>query len=419
MSTCTFEQLLRWGNPEGMLWKLQELPEEQRVAMLKPLRGTAKKILESETASYSDDWDGPLSSGHDRAAAIVRYPRAEDVARRVPEVQEFIEWDVPALFPKDLSMILASWGELFLKNPKHYDRVGNMLTAISWLKYNSLRIPFTQGVTLLLLTGGVLGGVGASRLYDVLAGKDELAFSLVKAAFRIPGVKGASLEQADGGYFGENSIGGFLIPTLIYTGIITQSEVLTWCDGALIMPERSNYDKQWFRRLKKYLTSTAIPAISEPSERYWLSPRERLISVALDMQAGIAHPEIEHNSAAMRLLPLMLFLQHTDFGGLEIGLTTTHIDENPHSLHEADGHNIVEQACSELERLGLSEVAALVADCDAHWHKYREKHLERDLPYPDEAAEYDNELDRMWYDVSDSVEQAVAAALAQLGDQPS
>ena len=385
MDEFSIAQLFRWGNAEALRERLAPLPEAERAKAVKSLRPIAREMMASVAFEVNGGWDGPLSTGHDRCAAMVLYSTADSVMRKVPEVWEFIEQDMPILFERDLSRILTAWGELFLKNPKNHDRVGSMLRAAQWWRSEvPVRMPVTEGTVLLFLTGWANG----SAIFEWLSSDSALAYRLIRAAFEIPGRKGASLEQADGAMLHAESIGGFVIPALIHSGVLLQSEVIDWCAKAIDSPERTQYDKSWFRRLKKYLEVTPIATLPDAPERWWLSASEQLIAIARDTRAGIERPEIAGRPDIQAVLPLALLLEQSDWGSFMMGIE---------SFHLAGESDVISESIDALRKLELPEAAELVAEASDHWKLGHEPALDHD-EWPDDAVYHrDEELDDRWY----------------------
>lgn len=347
----TPEQLVRWGHAEGMRQLLTDLAPAERVATVEPLTAAARRILAGRRGSWSKEWNGPLRRGHWRAASMVAHPTAEQVMADVPRVPEFIEHDVPELFPDDLTQIVKAWGELYLDDPEDEERTQAMLACRHWWDQGAdVWLPSSDGVALLFLTG-----LQAPTLYAWLGCESGLAYRLTRLAFTVPGRKHACLEDHDRSSPGDRTVGGFLIPALISSGVLLQEEVLQWSDEALAMPERTEHDKKWFQRLKKRLTHNRVPVQPHSDRRWWLDPRHQLDQARLDLKAGLPRPDISGDPSVTRLLPLVDLLN--------VGTLTTSVwrflsDERREDL--AQIQQVLEEASLGREAALLAEAVALV-----------------------------------------------------------
>lgn len=399
MTTMNLEELVKYGNADGLLWALLEIPVNERVDELAPLRSVATAIFHSPSGEEDGPWMGPLSEGHSRAACMVLFPTLESVIEDIPFDHHFVEFDMPQLFEQDLARILVAWGERYLKRPDNSDEVASMLKTKTWWDIQEIYVPMTKGIALLYL----LGGMNASQIYAWLCGRDELAYRLVRAAFHQPGSKGAMLELADTSEMYPDSLGGFLIPSLIRASVLTQGEVIDWCEHALAMDERTKRDKAWFARLKSYLESTTIDVLPGFDDRYWLEPHSQIINAYLDEKAGVSHPLIEARPELERILPFIGFKLHTELGGLMAGLA---------DLHRKDEPELVNRAIDVLRESGLADAADVVEEANLHAASDLVNKTEPTGEEPDEWWETASELDERWYANLEAIEDWMADLLS-------
>lgn len=390
-------QLLRWGNADGILRALAPLTPDERAARVAPLSAAAAAISQAAPGDTGTHWDGPRSSGHLRAAALVQFPRPADLFTQVPQDRTFIAEDIPVLFPHQAARILHAWGELHLRHPTDRDRADRMLAARHWFSRIDVPVPATRGVALLLLTGGPT----AAELYAWPPMHGGFGHRLLRTAFAALGVPGAGLEDNDSRRARQDSLGGFLVPALIGAGVLRQDEVLAWCEDALHVPGRTQYEASWFHRLRRHLRTHPIPVIAEDTERFWLAPSAQLITAddvrraGFDGAAELSLPEVQELLPVARLLEALVFSTLTRHTG--------HL--------AATGGEQLDDVVDVLKASAVPEAADLIRQAEAH---ARQTHPDAPLPHDTRAAAWERaeRLDDRWLEVEPAVQSWLEARLA-------
>ncbi|MDY5585682.1 MAG: hypothetical protein SPG61_07855 [Arcanobacterium sp.] len=389
-----FMQLLRWGNADGMLFALEALNLSERAAAMAPLRDVAKKIDQSAMGDFAAEWDGPLSSGHTRAATIALFPTLEHLLRAVPTDKDFIETDIYALFPHQLGKIMQTWTQLFASRPQNYDLQAYLQYGYKWWDFNEIHVVFDPAFTMT-----TLHTLNPPQLLEFCLYREEFAYNLFYAAFhQAPPAKMVNLEQIDGGMIHSTSIAGLVIPTLINIGTLKQDEVLKWCDAALAIPERRKSDLQWFQRLRKFLKENELSRLSNPTPRYWLEPYPQLLKIYREINAGISHPEVAPGSELETLLPLLEVYERSTWGG---------IMQSVQSFLLADDAEVLPKAAQALKDFGFAGMALTLENAREHWLISHKAPLEQNQMPSDEVYEKDDELDQKWMEQFSELQQFI------------
>lgn len=390
-------RLLKLGSAFELMLDMSDLSEKERVEYAKPLKATAKEMTRHWLGDTSDSWHGPLSPGHQSAAAIILNPRLEDLLEDIPTNTVYIERYIPALFPAHLPRIYTTWADLVLNNKKFADRKASLMSADTWWKTKMAKVPLTQAVTLHLLSDWI----DKAQLYSFLVHREDLAYNLIKAGFHTPSVNGATMvEEPD--CFAPSSFQYFLLPALIRAGFITTDEVLSWADHAIGMDERSEDEVAWFTQLRDYIASNPPTVMENKVDRWWLEPRERLLWSFFN-RTGVTESEIT-DPKVKALIPLAVLLDD----GHELTARITHLIQ--HGDKKA-----IPGAIEALEELGLDEAAERVEKAYEHVEKNYDYTAPDPMPDHPKIAKKTKKLNKKWIPHQVQASELLTRKLAEYG----
>lgn len=266
-SVDSARELLQAGHHRELAALLVEVDEGARRAVCKPLTGQARAIMNVSsgstveswlrdlrsdypggTAQFVDAWRGRLTDRHwDAATAVLLGAKQPSQAAKVwpiPHDLAFAEWLYPALFPKDLSVIVSQWCADFVAAPKHWDRNHGRGVLYNWVERGLVEPPQNDGAVLMLL--GQVAAAGDPLLQWLLA-RPKVTDAIFTRVFRTTGVRGASLMQTDDGT-GNDPMRTIVVPGLVKEGVWTRDFVVQETQAALqrgVTP----YQRRWFVRL--------------------------------------------------------------------------------------------------------------------------------------------------------------------------
>ncbi len=267
-STEAIHRLLRAGRAHEIGHVLARLEPTERRVVCTPLTRQAKAVLNARFGStvaswlgglredypgghgqFIDAWTGRLRGGHwDAATAVLLGAKTAGQAARVwpiPEDQAFARWIYPAFFPDEVAEIVERWSADFASNPTHWDRNRGRAVMYEWIESGVLETPRHDGAVLMLV-GGWAADPGRPLLGWLLA-RPKVTAGIFTRIFSTPGVRGASLEQADHASV-DHPMRTVVVPGLVTAGVWKRDFVVEGTRSAL-SGDLPAYQRRWFARL--------------------------------------------------------------------------------------------------------------------------------------------------------------------------
>lgn len=265
VDTDSIRALLIAGRPAELAAQLVSIDVNARRAVCRPLVRQARAILSASSGStvgswlrdlrddypggsaqFVDGWSGRLRPAHwDAATTVLLGSKQAAQAAKVWPIPErpFAEKLYPALFPDDLAVIVEQWSADFATNPKHRDRNRDRAAMYEWIEAGLVEVPRHDGAVLMLF-GGWAAAPGRPLLRWLLA-RPKVTNEVFARLFRVRGVNGASLSQADEG---GDPIRTVVVPGLVKKGMWTRDFVVQGTQAAL-RSDLPAYQGRWFVRL--------------------------------------------------------------------------------------------------------------------------------------------------------------------------
>jgi len=247
---------LRAGRRDDVVLAVLSLPEDRRRSLRPAVRRHDRVVGAEPTGARASagEWDGELRQAHWSAAtaAVLGCSTVEQATTYVP-LDPPDSYDLPkALFPEHLEAFAEEWFARYLRNPKVWDRIRGIESALDWAHEGLIPAPVDTGAVLFLITR-VPGVFPGPEMLAYLEARPVLIDVTLRRIFDVDGIKGASLAQRDEGQPPGTRMDDFVIPELIRRGHWTVDFVK---DGIARARARgqSPYLARWFTGLAEQVT---------------------------------------------------------------------------------------------------------------------------------------------------------------------
>jgi hypothetical protein len=246
---------LRTGWRDDVVLAVLSLPGDRR-RRLRPAVRRHDRVVGSEpigARAPAGEWDGDLRQAHwsAAAAAVLGCSTVEQAITYVP-LDPPDSYDLPkALFPEQLEAFAAEWFARYLRNPKAWDRIRGIASALDWAHEGLIPAPVDAGAVLFLISR-VPGVFPGPEMLAYLEARPVLIDVTLRRIFDVDGIKGASLAQRDEGHSPGTRMDDFVIPELIRRDHWTVDFVEDGIARALARGQ-SPYLRRWFTGLAEHL----------------------------------------------------------------------------------------------------------------------------------------------------------------------